>query len=450
VSLELGTDGLKLTIGRRQYFFPFVTYPNGERDAYATLAACARAAAADGIDLLGCASCVRFRFSGMSQQFSGGEARYCALAGFRSTRGIVSIDHGCGEFIKADGWPGDLDAAYRSRMNVADSEPRPSRLNAFEGAIVGLAAGDALGHPAEFHRRADIIRTFGPDGIQDFVAVGDPAWRTPFHGTHHPAGTYTDDTQMSLAVAEALVDWNRGDLETLMQGMASRFADWSRSPENDRSPGATTMTACGKLASGVKWREAGVPNSKGCGSAMRVAPIGLFFWRDIPRLLEAARASSLITHGHDAAVESSAAAALLVALAMSKRNPEEMFQTLMEECAPRSPDLKACLERLPRLLQEDPAEALSARGLGEGWVAEEAVVSALYCFWRNPLDFRAAVLSAVNTDGDSDSIACIVGGISGAFNGLSAIPESWQKEVENGGGLIDVARRLCHAAESSG
>jgi ADP-ribosylglycohydrolase len=135
---------------------------------------------------------------------------------------------------------------------------------------------------------------------------------------------------------------------------------------------------------------------------------------------------------------------------MSKRNPEEMFQTLMQECAPRSPDLKACLEKLPRLLQEDPAEALSARGLGEGWVAEEAVVSALYCFWRNPLDFRAAVLSAVNTDGDSDSIACIVGGISGAFNGLSAIPESWQKEVENGGGLIDVARRLCHAAESSG
>jgi ADP-ribosylglycohydrolase len=231
--------------------------------------------------------------------------------------------------------------------------------------------------------------------------------------------------------------------------MATRFIEWSKSPENNRAPGETTMTACERLADGIEWRHAGIPESKGCGSAMRVAPIGLFLWRDIPRLLEVARASSILTHGHDAAVEGAAAAALLVGLAISKTRPEEMYRAVMQECAPRSQDFKACWEKVPQLLRTEPPEALSNRGLGEGWVAEEAVASALYCFWRSPLDFQQTVVAAANTDGDSDSIACIAGGISGAFNGLGAIPAPWQRDIENSAYLRDVARRLWTAAESA-
>jgi len=56
------------------------------------------------------------------------------------------------------------------------------------------------------------------------------------------------------------------------------------------------------------------------------------------------------------------------------------------------------------------------------------------------------VITAANTDGDSDSIACIAGGISGAFNGLQAIPMIWQKTVEKSFHLRDVAQRLWVAA----
>lgn len=121
----------------------------------------------------------------------------------------------------------------------------------------------------------------------------------------------------------------------------------------------------------------------------------------------------------------------------------------MRECAPRSPDFKACLEKLPKFLWTEPAEALSRRGLGEGWVAEEAVASALYCFWRSPLHFERTVVTAATTDGDSDSIACIAGGISGAFCGLGAIPAVWQTNIENSAYLKDVASRLWAAAESA-
>jgi ADP-ribosylglycohydrolase len=284
--------------------------------------------------------------------------------------------------------------------------------------------------------------------VTDFVGQLDPRWpaRPAIIGRGHPPGTYSDDTQMSIAVAEALLAGPIDDVDQVMRRVAARFIAWSRSPDNDRAPGNACMTGCRNLARGVPWREAGVADSKGCGSAMRVAPIGLLCWRDRPRLLELARASSVLTHGHDAGVEGAAAAALLVALALEQRSPEEMYQAVLAECGPRSPDFAACWRKLPAMVEQPPEIALSAAGLGESWVAEEAVASALYCHWRSPTDFRTCVQTAINTDGDSDSIGCIAGSISGAFNGAAAIPEHWRTGVENSAQLQQLAEQLWCAA----
>lgn len=310
--------------------------------------------------------------------------------------------------------------------------------------LLGLAIGDALGFPAEFRKRAQILQAFGPAGLRGFVAVHDPAWprRPTILGPRHPPGTYSDDTQMTLAVVEALIESGHADLDTLMGALARRFVAWSESPSNDRAPGDSCVRACRYLAAGVPWDEAGILGSKGCGAAMRVAPIGLFFRARKARLLEVARAQAKLTHRHDAASEAAAAAALLVAMGLSEHTPEAMFAAVLAECAPRSPDLRACFEKLPGLRGADPALALSSQGLGEGWVAEEAVASALWCHWRAPDDFRTCVLLAANSDGDSDSIACIAGGISAAANGLASIPAEWIEGIENREGLREAARRL--------
>jgi ADP-ribosylglycohydrolase len=122
-----------------------------------------------------------------------------------------------------------------------------------------------------------------------------------------------------------------------------------------------------------------------------------------------------------------------------------MYRAVADACCPRSADFAACWARLPALLDAPPEVALSEAGLGEGWVAEEAVASALYCVWRTPDDLRQTILTAANTDGDSDSIACIAGGISGARNGVEAIPASWRETVENAARLVEIADAL-HAA----
>ena len=80
--------------------------------------------------------------------------------------------------------------------------------------------------------------------------------------------------------------------------------------------------------------------------------------------------------------------------------------------------------------------------LGKGWIGEEAVALALYCFLRYPDDYRKAVLRGANTNGDSDSIACIAGSISGTFLGIEAIPTNWVTNIEKSKYLEELALRL--------
>lgn len=84
--------------------------------------------------------------------------------------------------------------------------------------------------------------------------------------------------------------------------------------------------------------------------------------------------------------------------------------------------------------------------LGDAWVAEEAIACALYCFLRSPKDYATTVLSAANCSGDSDSVACIAGGISGAYNGLAAVPERWRTRVENADLLLRTGAELWDAS----
>ena len=185
--------------------------------------------------------------------------------------------------------------------------------------MLGLAIGDALGRPTEFLDSMDAIRQrFGPDGVTDFVPDA------------HPLGTYTDDTQMSLCVARALVRAGSDALDALMTEIAREFVEWSRSPDNDRAAGVTCMHGCRNLARGIPWREAGIVESKGCGSAMRTVPIGLFFFDNEPKLIDVARASSQPTHGHPTALAAAAGTALLVAWAVRGDAPDRYPARLAE------------------------------------------------------------------------------------------------------------------------
>ncbi len=305
----------------------------------------------------------------------------------------------------------------------------------YEGAMLGLAIGDALGWPVEFLSLDTIRAKYGPDGITDLE---------PSQG--HSAGTFTDDTQMTLAIARAILSKGAESEGMFVGDVAREFVAWSRSPENDRAPGRTCMAGCRELARDPDWSAPGHNNSKGCGTAMRSAPIGLAWHGDEDRIVRLASEVSELTHGHRTATAGGVATALLVGWALDGVMPDEMLPRLVQYTRPISEEFVAKVEQVRTVLDKEPQPAYAV--LGDAWTADEAIACALYAFWRSPRDYRRTVITAVNMDGDSDSVGCIAGAISGAFNGIDAIPVDWRTTVEQADYLMETARALLHLASA--
>ncbi len=297
--------------------------------------------------------------------------------------------------------------------------------------LLGLACGDALGAPTEFLHLPAIYRRYGPAGIQE---PPTPA-------------LYTDDTQMALYLARALVEAPAADLDTLMAAVGRQYVAWLHDPSTPRrAPGNTCLAGARNLEQGRPWTESGVRGSKGNGSAMRVAPVGYLYQHDPERLRQVAHASGIATHGHPAADAACIGMAYLVKLALDGRPVEEWPAAVLAFCAGISADFDAAIGRLVRSLErEDEEEEEALHYLGAGWVGEEAVALALYCVRRYPDDYVAAVRRGANTDGDSDSIACMAGALSAARLGPEAIPAEWLARLEDREEIEALAARLAAA-----
>ena len=147
------------------------------------------------------------------------------------------------------------------------------------------------------------------------------------------------------------------------------------------------------------------------------------------------------THGNPAGDAAYIGAAYLIKLALDGTSPDKMIPELLDFTSGISDEFDEAILKVKECLNwEDEEKALDH--LGEGWIGEEAVALAMYCFLRYPNDYRKVVLRGANTNGDSDSIACIAGSISGAFLGIKAIPQEWIKEIEKTEYLDELAKRL--------
>jgi len=295
-----------------------------------------------------------------------------------------------------------------------------------KGIIYGLAIGDALGRPNEFLPLDSIRVKYGDRGIQE---LPEPA-------------LFTDDTQMSIAVAEALIEAGEKDIESIMHAVKEEFVKWSHSPDTPKkSPGRTCLTGVANMEKEMHWSQSGIARSKGCGSAMRAAPIGYLYQHDPEKLREAAHSTGICTHGHPTANAACIGAAYLVKLALDGVQPNEMISLLFSFTEGISKEFDEAILKVKECLYWDNEEK-ALNYLGEGWIGEEAVTLALYCFLKYPGDYEKVVIRGANTNGDSDSIACIGGSISGAYLGFNAIPDEWVKEIEKSEYLNDLATRL--------
>lgn len=315
------------------------------------------------------------------------------------------------------------------------------------GALYGVALGDALGRLTEFMDLPSIYRHFGTHGHMEMP---------------HPA-LVTDDTQMTLYVSKAICQTPSLTPRRMAAALRKQFIYWMQH-DPARAPGITCMTAIAKMKREpwTHWTDATVASSKGCGANMRVAPAA--FIRDEETALGVASLQAAMTHGHPTALAASELTALAIRLAAQGTRPMTIVDRLLDHAVERSwrndagyrslwvgklhrrwahsssvagmihgwndcSDALLDLRNVLRLSVECRPRDI-CRVLGEGWVADEALVLGLYFAITYCEDPVLAISEAARTNGDSDSIASIAGAIIGAYVGKIGWPTSWCDSIE--------------------
>ena len=297
----------------------------------------------------------------------------------------------------------------------------------FLGALAGTAVGDALGASLEGWHRVE------PAEIQALAE-------------RRRILVYTDDTHMTIGVAESLIQ-NKGFDG---QHMAHTFmANYEHEPFRGYGPGPPRIFRM--IKGGEAWDEAAEKlyrgGSYGNGSAMRIAPVGVFYHDDPVELREVAYRSSQITHSHELGKEGAALQAYAVALAttLDSSSPFEAGGFLGKLTNFIQHEVyKQKLSRIEKLLGEADRQRVVME-LGNGIEAFNSVPAAIYSFLSHPGSFEDAVIYAISLGGDTDTIGAMTGAISGAYLGIESIPDRWKNKLENRSYIEELAQKLWEA-----
>jgi len=294
----------------------------------------------------------------------------------------------------------------------------------FLGALIGTGVGDSLGAMFE-----------GCSGV-DVEGIDAAAERQEIL-------TYTDDTHMMLGVAESLIKIGGFDGDDMAQTFVKNY---ELEPFRGYGPGPPYIFRL--IKAGAAWDEVArglyQGGSYGNGSAMRIAPIGVFY-RDKPAMLrEVVYKSSQITHAHNLGKEGAALQAYAVALA-TNLEPLEAFHRgdFLAKLTSfvQNAVYKGKLNMIDELIERPDRDEVIIK-LGNGIEAFNSVPTAIYSFLSQPRFFARAVLHAISLGGDTDTIGAMTGAISGAYLGFESVPIRWRDKLENRLYIEELAEKL--------
>ena len=303
----------------------------------------------------------------------------------------------------------------------------------FQGCLLGLAVGDALGGRFE-----------GMD--KDWIAK---RYSSPQQLIQNPPTEnlyYTDDTQMMIGVAEALCE----DREITEQTLCRKFVD-NYMPSRGYGRGARRILEA--MEDGKDYRSVAANyfsgGSYGNGAAMRVAPVGLLFYSDIEKVIAQSRLSALPTHTHELGIEGAQllAAAIAILCNMNEWNAENFYDKLMPYC--QSTEFKSQLDKA--YMAKDCEDLLA---IGNAITALDSVPTAIASFTLSPHCFATTIGNVILNGGDTDTIAAMAGALSGVFLGKNAIPtnllSALEKEGKGGAYIENLALKLYELLSSVG
>jgi len=317
-----------------------------------------------------------------------------------------------------------------------EEPPKESFLNKITSTIIGGAIGDALGVPFENQKR---------DTFKATDMIGG--------GTHkQPAGTWSDDTSLTLCLMENIVEG--GDCDALMR----KFSDWHKNgymtPHGKCfDDGHTTFAAIKAFRKGTPASQCGQTKESDCGngSLMRIAPVVLMNIENysLNSRLENIEKYSAITHAHPRAVlgctlyseylrlvyfwKSKGVRGILDDMAFSYRHGEFCRYHYKDTT------YESEVSHYKRIFSDDFVN-LKRDDIQSGGYVVHTLEAALWCFLKND-NFKDTVLEAVNLGDDTDTTAMVAGSMAGLFYGLESIPEEWRKTLAKYDEIIELCKK---------
>ena len=332
------------------------------------------------------------------------------------------------------------------------------------GSLVGLAVGDVMGCPCENAPRQAVEVLYG-------LAPGEPITELPSWPAHEAPvaerrrlrGLHSDDTQQALTIAQTLLDCGELSAEHLVGQWkalaAAHVPFWDPNHGLRVAKMGAHRGEGGTLRALVRGTIDDQPPSHGDGAAMRVAPIALFYRADRQRRIASAAESAWISHRHPHGVGAAVAVAAAVAAALVdglgygdvlERSAAEadvgvaLFGDRYDAgCRPHQAEFGEAIRALLPLEHSSVEDGLAAvaanarrmQPAGSRSItattsqAIAACVAALWLAARHLDDYGSGVLAAINAEGDTDTVAAMVGSIVGARVGMEAIPLAWRGDL---------------------
>jgi len=289
----------------------------------------------------------------------------------------------------------------------------PVQLDRAAGVLVGAAAGDALGAGYEFGAKV------APEAVT----------MRPGSLTGRPAGSWTDDTDMAVAVARVAATGARLDKAPGLEQVAAGFLEWysSHPPDIGNQTRAVLSSASGPadMTRAAADYAASHERSAGNGSLMRTGPVTLAHLGDDVALVRAAELVSALTHDDPLAKEACA----IWCVAIDRAVREGRLDGIYDAIELLAPDRRAYwADRITEA--EHPAPEM----IQSNSFVVTAFQAAWWAIWSTqdldgPRHLEAALRTAVGIGDDTDTVAAIAGALLGARYGAAAVPFAWRRHL---------------------
>ncbi|QPC81724.1 ADP-ribosylglycohydrolase family protein [Phototrophicus methaneseepsis] len=281
------------------------------------------------------------------------------------------------------------------------------RLDLARLSLEGLSVGDAFGD--RFFMHADTAKAL----IQARALPKDP-W------------AFTDDTNMALSIYETL----RVHQEIHQANLGNSFA---KHYDPSRGYGPAMHRLLARIASGDPWKSVSEAlfdgqGSFGNGAAMRVAPLGAYFFDDMDKVVAEAQKSAEITHAHPEGIAGAIAVAVADAVAVrytEKAAPDRV--AYLNEILPFVPDseVRSGIARARDIRSRVVDHVIGMIGNSYRITAQDTVPFTLWCAGESLNSFEDAMWLTASALGDVDTNCAIVGGIVSLYVGQAGIPQEW-------------------------